>query len=76
MLPADAIGMLNVTNEIDTGREHSIVRDIKIVDAECDYRPCGEERMEFIGRTIEFQNGTIGKPKPYQVISLPSDRHT
>jgi len=76
MLPADAIAMLNVTYEIDTGGEHGPARDIEIFDPERDHRACGEEGMKFVGRTIELQNSTVGEPEPYQVIGLPGDRHT
>jgi hypothetical protein len=65
MLPANAIGMLNVTYEIDTSGEHSPARDIEIVDLERDHRACSEEGMKFVGRTIELQNCTIGEPEPY-----------
>jgi hypothetical protein len=34
MLPADAIGTLNVAYEIDTGGEHGPARDIEIFDPE------------------------------------------
>jgi len=37
--------MLNVTNKIDTGGEHSPARDIAIVDRERDHRTCSEEGM-------------------------------
>ena len=76
MLPADAIGMLNVTYEFDTGGEHGPVRDIEVFDPERDHRACGEEGMKFVGRTIELQTSTVGEPEPDQVIGLPSDRHT
>ena len=75
MLPADTIGMLNVTYEIDASGKHSIARDIEIVDPERDDRACSEEGMKFVGRTIELQSRTVGEPEPYQVIGLPSDRH-
>ena len=76
MLPADAIGMLNVTNEIDTSSEHSAAGDIEIVDPERDHRACSEEAMEFVGSTIEFQNRTVGEPEPHEIIGLPGDRDT
>jgi len=76
MLPADATGMLNVTYEIDSGGEHSPARDIEIVDPERDYRACSEEGMKFVGRNIELENRTVGELEPYQIIGLPSDRHT
>jgi hypothetical protein len=76
MLPADAIGMLNVTDEIDTSGEHGPARDIEIFDPERDHRACGEEGMKFVGRAIEFQDSTVGEPEPDQVIGLPGDRHT
>jgi hypothetical protein len=76
MLPADAIGMLNLTYEIDAAGEHSPARDIEIVDPERDHRACSEEGMKFVGWTIELQNRTVGEPEPYQVIGPPSDRHT
>jgi hypothetical protein len=76
MLPADAIGMLNVTYEIDTGGEHGPARGIEVFDPERDHRACGEEGMKFVGRTIKLQNSTVGEPERYQVIGLPSDRHT
>ena len=38
MLPTDAIGMLNVPDEIDTRQEHCPARGIKILDPKCDYR--------------------------------------
>jgi hypothetical protein len=76
MLPANAIGMLNVTYEIDTSGEQSPTRDIEIVDLERDHRACSEEGMKFVGRTIELQHCTIGEPEPHQLIGLPSDRHT
>ena len=37
MLPADAIGMLNVTYEIDTSGDHGPARDIEIFDPERDH---------------------------------------
>jgi hypothetical protein len=76
MLPADAIGMLNVTNEIDTGSEHSAAGDIEIVDPERYHRACSKEAMEFVGWTIEFQNRTVGEPEPHEIIGLPGDRDT
>jgi hypothetical protein len=76
MLPADAIGMLNVTYEFDTGGEHGPARDIEVFDPEPDHRARGEEGMKFVGRTIELQNSTVGEPEPYEVIGLPGDRHT
>jgi hypothetical protein len=76
MLPADAIGMLNVTYEIDASRVHSPARDIEIVDPESDHRAGSEEGMKFVGRTIELQNCTVGESEPDQVIGLPGDRHT
>ncbi len=71
MLPADTIGMLNVTYEIDTSGKHSIARDIEIVDPERDHRASSAEGMKFVGRTIELQSCTIGEPEPDQVIGLP-----
>jgi len=77
MLPADAIGMLNVTHEIDASGEHSPARDIEIVDPESDHRAGSEEGMKFVGRTIQLQNCTVGESEPDQVIiGLPSDRYT
>jgi hypothetical protein len=52
MLPADAVGMLNITYEFDASRKHCLASDIKIVDSECDHRACSEEAMKFVGRTI------------------------
>jgi hypothetical protein len=54
MLPADAIGMLNVTYEIDTSGDHRPARDIEIFDPERDHRARGEEGVKFVGRTIEL----------------------
>jgi len=54
MLPADAIGVLNVSNEHDAGRKHGAARFIKIVHSKCDDRTCGEECMELVARTVEF----------------------
>jgi hypothetical protein len=34
MLPADAVGMLNITYEFDASRKHCPASDIKIVDPE------------------------------------------
>jgi hypothetical protein len=76
MLPTDAIGMLNVTYEIDTSGKHGPARDIEVLDPERDDRACGEEGVKLVGRTIELQNCTVGEPEPYQVIGPPSDRHT
>jgi hypothetical protein len=45
MLPADAVGMLNVTYECDASRKHCPASDIKIVDSECDHRACREEKL-------------------------------
>lgn len=64
MLPADAIGMLNVTYEIDTSGEHSPARDIEIGDPERDHRAGSEEGMKFVGRTIELQNRAVGEAEP------------
>ena len=76
MLPADAIGMLNVTYEIDAGGEHSSARHIEIVNSERDHWACSEEGMKFIGWTIEFQNTPVGEPEPHEIIGLPGDRNT
>ena len=76
MLPAHPTGMLNVTYEIDTSGKHSPARDIEIVNPERNHRASSEEDMKFVGRTIKFQNRAVGEAEPYQVIGLPSDRHT
>jgi len=75
VLPADAVGMLNVPYEHDTGRKHGAARVIKIVHSKCHDRTCGEECMEFVARTVEFQDRTVGKPESHQIICLPGDRH-
>jgi len=76
MLPADAVGMLNVTYEIDAGREHSPTRHIEIVDPECDHGAGSEEGMKFVGRTKELQNRTVGESEPDEVIGLSGDWYT
>jgi hypothetical protein len=76
MLPADAIGMLDVTDKLDTGGQHGPAREVEILDSEPDHRACGEEGMKFVGRTVELQDSTVGKPEPDQVVGLPSDRDT
>ena len=38
MLPADAIGMLNITDELDAGGQHGPARDVEILDPEPDHR--------------------------------------
>jgi hypothetical protein len=75
MLPTDAIGMLNVTDEIDASGEHGPAGDIEIFDPERDHRAGREEGMKFFGRAIELQDRTVGEAEPDEVIGLPGDRH-
>jgi hypothetical protein len=64
MLPADAIGILNITYEIDAGGEHSPARDIEIVDPERDHRACSEEGMKFVGRNRALLGARVDEARP------------
>jgi hypothetical protein len=61
VLPASATGVLGLANEIDAGLDHRPPRALKILDPEGDNRAGGKERIELIGRTIEFQDRIVAK---------------
>lgn len=74
MLPADAIGMLNVTDEIDASGEHRPTRDIEIGDPETDHWASLEERVERIAGSEELEERPVRDFEPDQIVGLPRDR--
>lgn len=50
-------------------------RLIETFDPECDDRAGDEERMEFVGGIVEFQDRIVAEPEPHEMISLPHERN-
>src|SRR5262249_31726270 len=75
MLPAHAVGMLNIADEFDAGCKHGLAGDIEIVDPESDHRTCREEAVKFVGWTVKLQNRTIGEPESDKIVGLSAHFH-
>jgi hypothetical protein len=71
MPPTNAIGILNLADEIDACGEHGPVRRVEILDPETYDRAGREEGMKFVARTIELQDCAVGECEPNEVIGLP-----
>src|ERR1700759_5439086 len=64
MLPALAVGMLNVADEVEAGRKHGVLRGVKIIDLESHHRAGREEAVKLVGRTIQLQDRAVGELGP------------
>jgi hypothetical protein len=66
MLPADTIGVLNISNEHDAGRKHGAARLVKIVHSK------GDDRNGF--RQIPLSVPSLTAPEPRIGCGSPTDK--
>jgi len=62
MPPAKAVGALDLSDESDPGIQHRFMCLIEIVHPKRDDGAGGEERMEFVGRSVDLKDRIVRQP--------------